>query len=99
RGLVSSEIISPTPIVRFVDEWIYAFHMPLFFFLSGLFLFRSTAKPWLEFVSDKLRSIAYPYFLWSVITLIFKAALGGVVNHPFDLRDFPQILYQPIDQF
>jgi fucose 4-O-acetylase-like acetyltransferase len=49
RGLVSSEILTSTPLVRFADDWIYAFHMPLFFFLSGLFLFRSTSKAWADF--------------------------------------------------
>ena len=73
--------------------------MPLFFFLSGLFLFRSTTKPWLEVASDKLRTIAYPYFVWSVITLLVKAALGSATNYPYDLSDFPLIFYQPIDQF
>ena len=99
RGLVSSEIITVTPIVQFVDDWIYAFHMPLFFFLSGLFLFRSTAKPWLEFAYDKVQRIAYPYFVWSVITLTFKTALQNVVNHPISLSDFLKLFYQPIDQF
>jgi fucose 4-O-acetylase-like acetyltransferase len=99
RGLVTSDIMAATPTFHFVDDWIYAFHMPLFFFLSGLFLFRSTAKPWLEFASDKLRTIAYPYFVWSAITLLVKAALGSATNHPYDLSDFPQIFYQPIDQF
>jgi fucose 4-O-acetylase-like acetyltransferase len=99
RGLVSSEILRSTPLVRFVDDWIYAFHMPLFFFLSGLFLFRSKSKPWVDFAGDKLRRIAYPYVVWSLITLMFKAALGSVTNHPEELSDFPLIFYQPIDQF
>jgi fucose 4-O-acetylase-like acetyltransferase len=99
RGLVSGEIITSTPLVRFIDDWIYAFHMPLFFFLSGLFLFRSTSTPWVDFAGDKLRRLAYPYFVWSIITLMFKAALGSATNHPEGLSDFRLILYQPIDQF
>jgi fucose 4-O-acetylase-like acetyltransferase len=99
RGLVSSEILRSTPLVRFVDDWIYAFHMPLFFFLSGLFLYRSTSKPWVDFAGDKLRRLAYPYFVWSVITLMFKAALGSVTNHPEELSALPLIFYEPIDQF
>jgi fucose 4-O-acetylase-like acetyltransferase len=99
RGLIYSDIMTWTPITRFVDAWIYAFHMPLFFFLSGLFLIRSTEKPWGAFVSDKLRTIAYPYFVWSVITVVIKAALGPITTHPYHLSDLPLILYDPIDQY
>jgi fucose 4-O-acetylase-like acetyltransferase len=81
RGLVASEIMSATPTFHFVDDWIYAFHMPLFFFLSGLFLFRSVARPFADLASDKIRSIAYPYFVWSIVTLTFKASVGGMANH------------------
>ena len=63
RGLFNNNIITQTPIAQFVDAWIYTFHMPLFLFLSGLFLFRSTRKPWIEFASDKIRTVAYPYFV------------------------------------
>ena len=99
RGLVSANLMTWTPAARFVDAWIYAFHMPLFFFLSGLFLFRSAIKAWPAFVWDKLRTIAYPYFVWSLIALAIKAPLGQTVNYPRDLSDIPLILYQPIEQF
>jgi len=99
RGLANSEIMPWTPTTRFVDTWIYAFHMPLFFLLSGLFLFRSMRKSWPEFAREKVGTIAYPYLVWSVITLAIKSVLGSSLNHPYDLTDFPRILYQPIDQF
>lgn len=99
RGLVSSDIMTWTPTSRFVDAWIYAFHMPLFFLLSGLFLFRSMEKLWGEFAWEKIKTIAYPYFVWSLITLALKDVLGEWANHPYDLGDLPQIFYQPIDQF
>jgi fucose 4-O-acetylase-like acetyltransferase len=99
RGLISSGVMTWTPFTRFIDAWIYAFHMPLFFFLSGLFLSRSTEKPWGAFVSDKLRTIAYPYFIWSVITVVIKAPLGQIANRPYDFSDLPLILYAPIGQY
>jgi hypothetical protein len=46
RGLVSANVMTWAPAARFVDVGIYAFQMPLFFFLSGVFPFRSTIKPW-----------------------------------------------------
>ncbi|MCV3214943.1 acyltransferase family protein [Plectonema radiosum NIES-515] len=36
RGLVNSSILEESKLLLFVDRWIYGFHMPLFFFISGL---------------------------------------------------------------
>jgi fucose 4-O-acetylase-like acetyltransferase len=88
-----------TPTTRLVDAWIYSFHMPLFFFLSGLFLFRSQSKPWGDFIENKVRRIAYPYFVWSIVTILIKSVLGSAVNRSYDLTDLPFIFYRPIDQF
>jgi fucose 4-O-acetylase-like acetyltransferase len=99
RGLVAGNLLTPTPVVEFLDAWIYAFHMPLFFVVSGLFLSRSAAKPAGEFAWDKIRTIAYPYFVWSLITLSIKSPLGQIVNQPRTLLEVSAILYRPIEQF
>jgi fucose 4-O-acetylase-like acetyltransferase len=99
RGLISARIIADTPGQRLTDSWIYAFHMPLFFFVSGFFLPRSARKEYSVFVEDKLRTIAYPYFVWSAVTLIFKSSLGRFTNHPTRLADGWRILFEPIEQF
>jgi fucose 4-O-acetylase-like acetyltransferase len=99
RGLANSDIWTWSPTNLFIDGWIYAFHMPLFFFLSGLFLVRSANKPWFTVVTEKLRTLAYPYFLWSIITLLIKAPLGGITNRADGLTEFPLILYRPIEQY
>jgi fucose 4-O-acetylase-like acetyltransferase len=99
RGLASSDLMTWTATTRFIDSWIYTFHMPLFFFLSGLFLVRSVQRRWGTFALGKLRTIAYPYFAWSVITVILKAALGGIPNLPSDLSDLLLILYRPVAQY
>ncbi len=99
RGLVKSGILVPTEFTRFLDSWIYAFHMPLFFLLSGLFLKISLQKGFAEFTAHKLRTIAYPYLLWSVLTVIVKASLGALVNRPRELSHLPSILVTPIEQF
>jgi len=100
RGLVAAHVMEWTPAARFLDAWIYSFHMPLFFFLSGLFLFQSVTKSSLRwFISDKVRMIAYPYVVWSIITIFLKAGLGTVPNTPRALSDLMLIPYSPIEQF
>ncbi len=99
RSLVNSKLVTATPAVAYIDAWIYAFHMPLFFFLSGLFLSRSAARPLPEFVRDKIGTIAYPYFVWTLITLLIKSPMGPAVNQPRTLLEIPNILLVPIEQF
>ncbi|MEA5507017.1 acyltransferase [Halotia wernerae UHCC 0503] len=99
RGLVNSSILQPTPFINFVDSWIYAFHMPLFFFISGLFVQRSLSKPLNSFILDKVYTIAYPYFIWSVIQGIFQTVGSRYTNKPSSLVDILKIGYEPIMQF
>lgn len=52
------------------ENFIYAFHMPAFFFVAGLFLDRSLARRGpRDFAAEKLRTILYPYLLWPLLTL------------------------------
>lgn len=56
-----------TPFYRLV---IYAFHMPLFFFLAGLSM---KAEPiyginsWKNFISKNILTLVVPYFIWGMI--------------------------------
>ena len=99
RGLVTSHLTEWTQALHYMDAWIYAFHMPLFFFLSGLLLSRAASQSVLTFTWNKVRTIAYPYFLWSFFTLVTKDLLGATVNQPRELSQFPGVVYQPIEQF
>ncbi len=74
--------------------------MPLFFFLSGLFLCRSVARlsAW-DFLSDRIRAIAYPYFVWSAITVLLKSTLGSIPNTPRGLSDLSLLAFAPIEQY
>lgn len=53
-----------------VAKWIYSFHMPLFFFLSG-YVFRVKDNFGL-FFKKKVRSIIVPYFCLGVIMVLFQ---------------------------
>ena len=99
RGLLNSSILKPSPWLSFVDQWIYAFHMPLFFFISGLFVQRSLSKPLKVFLLDKLYVIAYPYFVWSILQSIIQIYASKYSNHPITVADIWKIGYQPILQF
>ena len=50
-------------------QWIYSFHMPLFFFLSGVF--HSQGKNYKEFLEKKVKTLLVPYFFFSIILFLF----------------------------
>jgi fucose 4-O-acetylase-like acetyltransferase len=76
-----------------VDSAVYSFHMPLFFFLAGLFVERSVQKSAARFVVDKLQSIAYPYAVWYAIqgsiALAFSSTANASVTPDYLVSRFP----------
>jgi fucose 4-O-acetylase-like acetyltransferase len=55
-----------------LDTYIFSFHMPLFFFISGfLFDFGKYAESAGNFVKGRFRSLIVPYFCFALITCLF----------------------------
>lgn len=79
-GLLNAGLISADHPLNLVAAWIYAFHMPVFFFLAGMFALRSAQRTVGEFLADKFRVIVYPYLLWSLIQLAIMGLMGSVTN-------------------
>jgi fucose 4-O-acetylase-like acetyltransferase len=87
-------------IAQWVSNWIYAFHMPLFFFLSGLFAKSLLAKTPQIFLLNRWQTILYPYFLWSLVIQGVRSGFGITpIPLPTFLIDFWRIVYQPIGIF
>ncbi|MGL1933085.1 MAG: acyltransferase [Desulfotalea sp.] len=99
RGLYSSHILPDSALFQFLDASIYSFHMPLFFFLSGMFFLGSYKKYALTLFTHKIATIVYPYFLWSFIQLGIKLALSGYTNSPTSYKALLTILWLPVEQF
>ncbi len=99
RSLKENGIIADDSMFVLIDAWIYSFHMPLFFFLAGMFLFRSASKPTGRFLADKLGTIAYPYIVWSLIQGSLQAGMSNYTTHEASFSDLWRIIYQPQMQF
>jgi len=69
---------------------IYAFHMPAFFFASGIFLSGSVQKRGpRRFTLERIRTLIYPYVLWSLIgAAAVKATSAFMVQQPVTLKHF-----------
>lgn len=82
------------------DSLVYSFHMPLFFFLAGLFAAQSYRKRGLKkFLVNKLEIIAYPYLIWSFLQAAVELRFSG---HSFRGATYGQLLaipYLPWAQF
>lgn len=76
---------------------IYAFHMPLFFVLSGLFVWPSLRRD--SFLSSRWSQIIYPYLLWSMVTIMLEMAVAPYVNSPISIREALLIPFVPLEQF
>jgi len=95
RGLFKSSLLPPD--WASLDNWIYAFHMPLFFFLSGLLVEDSLVrKGYSDYFSSKFGRIVWPYFLWSILEELVRH-FSGASKAP--LTDLWRISYQPVMQY
>ncbi|WP_300629106.1 acyltransferase [uncultured Thomasclavelia sp.] len=59
----------------FSKNWIYIFHMPLFFFISGYLLSYNGwlgKKSYSQFVKNKFNRLIIPYLFWNILFLIPK---------------------------
>ena len=57
----------------YLESYIYTFHMPLFFFIAGLF---HPNQINLEKVKKRTQQILIPYFLWSILLFVFWFFIG-----------------------
>ena len=83
-----------------VTNFIYLFHMPVFFIAAGYFWKRSSVgEPW-TFVSRRFRKLYLPMVMWSMVFLLlhnlfFKVGIlnetfgnwQGGVTHPYSLKE------------
>ena len=79
-----------------ICRWLYTFHMPLFFFISGYLLkFRNTRKgihlsdmPALGkdgFITGKARRLLVPYVIISSVVFIPKTMMSAIALRPVDM--------------
>ncbi len=68
QGVARREWWGPGPFGNSVWIYIYEFHMPAFFFVSGIFISSSVAKRGpSRFIKTKVSQMLWPYLLWSVL--------------------------------
>lgn len=100
RGLQNSDIEKPSQLLTLIDGIIYSFHMPLFFFLAGLFFIQSlTEKGASGTVLSKVDTIFYPYLLWSILQGSAEALMADYTNGGVSFKEVFSLLWAPRAQF
>ena len=100
RGVFAKGLLKSNDTFLFVDDIIYSFHMPLFFLISGFFINKSLSKYGRkELIINKVKTVMYPYFVWSVIQILINILLSKYTNNSSDLWSILKIIYEPIAPF
>ncbi len=100
RGLYNAGInIDPT-FYAITDSIIYSFHMPLFFFLAGLFFSNSFHKQGAtRLVFTKIDTIVYPFMLWSILQGSIEVVLANYTNGELTFGEVFSLFWSPRGQF
>jgi fucose 4-O-acetylase-like acetyltransferase len=100
RGVFKAGLQIDEKLYGLTDSVIYSFHMPLFFFLSGLFFYGSLKKRGAKgLFASKIDTIVYPYLLWSILQGTIEANLSVYTNNSIGYSDVFALLWQPRAQF
>lgn len=70
------------PSIKF---WLYSFHMPLFFFLSG-YVFKIKTPNFLDFLKNKIKTLIIPALILGCISIIYSLIEGLIFNHPYSIN-------------
>lgn len=58
-------------------QWIYSFHMPLFWIISGYFLYKGgCTDSIITFIRKKIKTILWPYYVWGLLSCCATALVA-----------------------
>jgi fucose 4-O-acetylase-like acetyltransferase len=92
--VIFAHVITISPALL---NYIYSFHMPLFFFISGYLFSDAKYKTIKSFAIKKAQTLLIPYFIFSAVSYLYWALIqirmGDDVKHPSMLLDLLGIFY------
>lgn len=88
-------VIGHTNPPQYVFNYIYIFHMPLFFILSGYFFNQETLRKPATFIYKKIKGLYIPYIKWGILFIILHNLfyLCHINKDFYSLNEYPSIIY------
>lgn len=84
QSMTSASLLEMGSWIRWFNETIYLFHVPLFFLCSGLVYQKysriDSFRSWTRNILKKLVTLGIPYFTFSILTWLLKTVFSGAVN-------------------
>ena len=72
--------------------YVYTFHMPLFFFITGYLRYNKEGQVWKEYIFNKIKKILIPYFaFWIMSMVVYNEIYSIFVNGYIDKIGINQI--------
>lgn len=83
-------VIGHSGCPEFLHRYIYMFHMPCFFFISGWLLKDKYITDFKKGIFNKIKGSYYPFVKWSLIFLAFHNLLAGlhIYNDSYTSHEF-----------
>ena len=100
RGLMNAGMAPDSLWMEALDRSIYSFHMPLFFFLSGMSFSGSLARHGARsLLLGKVDTVLYPYVVWSLVQGLAEAGLARFTNNHLPIYEVLALAWNPRAQF
>ena len=76
-------VVGHTQLPTFMSNFIWSFHMPLFYIISGIILSQKKYTSFKLFLTRKIRTLIIPYIIFSIIIFEgYKLLSLPINNHP-----------------
>ena len=82
------------PFWRYIFNFIYSFHMPLFVFLAGFVTFKyyTSKEDKINRIKARAIRLLVPYFVWGTIYIPFRIILAKFSSSPFSIDEVWKIV-------
>ena len=93
----NSRLLTEAKAFNFICDFLYAFHMPLFFVISGYLSGRSQKTRAIKIaIVRKCITYGVPYIVFSVLAVSLNFVASAVVNTQLSIKDLLLIVVYPI---
>lgn len=75
---ISLMVIGHTACPQILGHWLYSFHMPLFFFISGFLFKEKYLYDHKSYFANKIKGLYIPFVKWTLIFLLFHNFLAHI---------------------